>query len=87
MVKKLNKLLKMIVEICKIIILLINLIVTPYLLALTYVYNDDVKEVLYFAIVSFVLYILIYILYLIAWKWNNKEVISYASIRYLLCYG
>lgn len=62
MVKKLNKLLKIIVEICKIIILLINLIVTPYLLALTYVYNDDVKEVLYFAIVSFVLYILIHII-------------------------
>ena len=60
--KRMNKLPKIIVRICKIIILMINLIVTPYLLALTYAYNDDVKEVLYFAIVSFVLYILVHII-------------------------
>jgi hypothetical protein len=62
MMKKLNKLLKMIVGICKIIILLINLIVNPYILALTYAYGANIIEVLGLSTASFVLYILIHII-------------------------
>jgi hypothetical protein len=62
MMKKLNKLLKVIVGICKIIILLINLIINPYILALTYAYGANIIEVLGLSTASFVLYILIHII-------------------------
>ena len=62
MIKKLNKLLKMIVGICKIIMLLINLIINPYILALTYAYGANILEVLGLSTASFVLYILIHII-------------------------
>ena len=62
MIKKLNKLLKMIVGICKIIMLLINLIINPYILALTYAYGANIIEVLGLSTASFVLYILIHII-------------------------
>lgn len=60
MMKKLNKLLKMIVGICKIIMLLINLIINPYILALTYAYGANIIEVLGLSTASFVLYIVLH---------------------------